>query len=130
MNQAGNGRMAVFTTRIGHFPGRGGRFLDAGNHLAPNRAVLICGIDQIEKIGRDGQSQLCVGELGSGVFLGRQGWHEALELGQGSDPVLQLPLPIIPVPVRNVGPKAFIGRVKFFEFAYYVRVGSSFALIH
>ena len=97
MHQARHRRMRVFAARVAHFPGGGERFLQARHHLAANRAILVRRINQIEKIGRDAQRQLVVGQLRAGQFLGRQRGQQRLQLFHRGDPVFHLPAPVVPV---------------------------------
>jgi len=87
--------------------------LDPGNDLPPNRAQFVRGINQVEEVRRDGQRQLVVGKCRPGVLLGAQAGHQPLQLLHRRDPVLQLPVPVIPVRVGNVPPIATPCRPKF-----------------
>ena len=73
MHQAGHRRMGVLAARVAHLPGGGVGFLDARDHLAADRAVLVGGIDQVEEVGGDGQGELVIGQRGAGRFLRREG---------------------------------------------------------
>jgi hypothetical protein len=49
--------------------------------------MFIRGIDQVEKIRRDGQGEFVIGEFGAGVFLGRQRRQQPLQLVERGDPI-------------------------------------------
>ena len=73
------------------------------------------GVDQVEKVGRNAQGQLFIGQEGSGVFLRRQRWQQPLQLFQRSDAVFELPPPIVPIRFADIGPETPSGRMEFFE---------------
>jgi hypothetical protein len=83
--------------------------------MAADGAILVGGIDQIEKVRRDRERQTAVREPGAGVFLRRERRHQALELFQRRDAVLELPNPAIPVLVWHIAPKAPTGGMKLLE---------------
>src|SRR4051794_10216084 len=56
MHQAGHRRVAILTARIAHLPGSGVSLLDSRDNLPSDWAILICGMDQVEKVRGDGQS--------------------------------------------------------------------------
>ena len=97
--------MRILAARVAHFPGGRVGFLDARNDLPPDRAVLVRRIDQVEEIRRDGQGQLVVGEARARPLLRREGRHQPLQLLQRGDPVLELPVPVVPVGIRNISSK-------------------------
>ncbi len=115
MHQAGHGRMRILAARVAHFPGRRVRFLDARDDLPANRAILVRRINQVEEIGRDGQRELVVGQFRAGIFLRRQRRHQPLQLFEGRDSMLELPVPVVPIRVGNVAPKSPAGGVKLLE---------------
>ena len=106
------------------------RLFDSGNDLPPDRAIFIRRVNEVEEEGRNAQCEPGVGQLRAGVFLRRERRHEPLQLAQSGNAVAELPLPTVPVFVRNVAPKCFAGRVKSFESITWVRVRSVFALCH
>ena len=69
MHEAGHGRMRIFAARVAHFPRRGVRFLDARNDLPADRAIFIRRINQVEKIRRDGERELVVGQFRAGQSM-------------------------------------------------------------
>ena len=115
MHQSGHRRMRIFAARIAHFPRRGVRFLDARDDLPADRAILIRRVNQVEEIRRDGQRQLVVGQLRAGEFLRRQRRHQPLKLLDRGDAVLELPVPVVPVGIGNVGPKTPPRRAELLE---------------
>jgi hypothetical protein len=70
MNQTWHGSMSFLATGIGHFPRSGMSFLDSGDDLATNWAGRIITIDQVEKVGRNGDGQPMVSQESPGSFLG------------------------------------------------------------
>ena len=115
MHEARHGRMGIFAARIAHFPPGGVGFLDARNHLTTDGAMLIRGINQVEEIRRDGESELVIRQLGPGVFLRGERRHQAHQLFQRGDPVLELPAPVVPVGVGHVGPETASRRDELLE---------------
>src|SRR5689334_1873392 len=69
MHQPWHRRMLILATRIAHFPWSRVRFLDPRNDLPPDRAILIRGIDQVEKVRRDRQRQPVISQGCAGIFL-------------------------------------------------------------
>ncbi len=130
MHQARHGGVAVLAARIAHFPRSRPGFFDARDDLAANRAIFIGRINEIEEEGCDGQRQLGIGQLSAGIFLRGEGRHQAMELFQAGDAVFQLPLPTVPLPVRNVAPKPASGRMEFLQFVQLRCFGSASALHH
>ena len=98
----------IFAARIGHVGGRIGHLLDARNDLAPDRAIGIERIDQVEEVGRDAHGQLGVGQEHPGMFLARE-LDLALELRERFHAVAHLPLPVVPLFRRGFGPVALSG---------------------
>ena len=125
MDKAGHGRMGIFAARIAHFPDGGVGFLDARNDLAADGAVLIRRINQVEEIRRDGEGELVIRQFGPGVFLRREGRHQAHQLFQRGDPVLELPAPVVPVGVGHVGPETAARRGELLEGVKPGRAGGS-----
>ena len=115
MDEPGHRRVRVFAAGVGHFPRRGVRLLQAGNHLPADGTVLVLGVNEVEEVRRDGHRQLGAAEDGSGAFRGREGGEELLELLDGRDAMLELPLPVVPLRVGDVRPRAAPGGVELFE---------------
>jgi hypothetical protein len=107
--------MSIFAARVFHFPWGEVGFFDSGNDLAANRAIFIGRVDEIEEVRRDGHGQLGIGEDGSSSFLGGEGRKKFFELLDGGYPVLELPLPVVPLVIGNMGPKATSGGFEFLE---------------
>ena len=111
VHQPRHRHVVVLAARVGHVLGRVSHFLNTGNNLAADGAVRIEGVDQIEEVGRDAHRQFGVGEKDAGVFLLNE-LDLALELIQRLDAVAHLPLPVIPLLGRGVGPVSLAGRSK------------------
>ena len=126
MHQAGHGRVRVLAARIAHLPGRGVRLFDAWNDLAADGAILVRRIDEVEKIRRDGEGQLGVGEPGTGFFFGREGGEEFPQLFQRGDAVLELPAVVVPVRVGDVAPEAAPSGVELFQLSELLEVSTVF----
>ena len=90
-------------------------FFDPRDDLAADRTVFVRGIDQVEKVRRDGERELVIREFRAGIFLGRQRRHQPMQLLERGNAVLELPVPVVPVRIRNVAPEAPAGGMKFFE---------------
>src|SRR5690348_12735041 len=115
MNQARNWRMGILAARIGHFPGSGVGFFDARNDLPANGTIFISRIDQVEKVWRDSERELVVGQSCAGKLLWCESRHEALKLLDGGDPMLKLPAPVVPIRIGNTAPKTAAGGTELFE---------------
>ncbi len=115
MDETGDGRMGIFTAGVGHFPGGGIGFFDAGDDLPADGAIFVRRVNEVEEVGGDGQREFGVGQERAGAFLGGERGHEALELLDRGDAVLELPAPVIPILVGNVAPEAAAGGTKLFE---------------
>ena len=90
-------------------------FLDARDDLPADGAMFIRRINEVEKIGRDGERELVVGEFRAGVLFRCERGHQTLQLFQRRDAVLELPVPVVPVGIGNVVPEAAPGRMELFE---------------
>ena len=115
MHEAGHGRMRILAARVAHLPRRGVGFLDVRNDLQADRAMFVRRINQVEKIRRDGQRELVVGQFCAGEFLRRERGHQSLQLLRRGDAVFELPAPVVPVGIGNVVPEAAAGGVKFLQ---------------
>ena len=115
VHQARHRRMRVLAARVAHLPRRDVRFLDARDDLPANRAVLVGRVNEVEEVGRDGQRQLVIGQRRAGDFLRRQRRHQPLELLDGGNAVLELPVPVVPVRIRHIGPKTPPRRAELLE---------------
>ena len=97
--------VAVFAARISHLARRNPCLFQPGNHLAADGAVRVLPVDQVKKVGCDAQGQFAAGENRPGAFLRRQ-LQQRFELSQRGNPVLQLPLPVVPLGGVHIGPAA------------------------
>ena len=77
--------------------------LDARDDLAADRTIRIIPLDQVEKMRRDRERQLCSGKQDAAAFFVRK-LKVLFELGERGHPVFQLPFPIIPEFGRHLGP--------------------------
>lgn len=117
MHQARHRRVRVFAARIGHFPRCRVGLLQPRDDLPTDGTMFIRRIDQVEKIGRDGERQLVIGQLRAGVFLRRQRGHQPRQLFEPGDAVLKLPVPVVPIRVGNIVPETTAGGDKALESA-------------
>src|SRR5262249_5306365 len=115
VHQPGHRRVRVLAARISHFPRRSVSLFDARYHLPADRAILVRGVDEIEKVWSNRERQSVIGERGAGVFLGRKGRHQALKLLHAGNSMLQLPTPVVPLRLRNVAPETTARGSKLFE---------------
>ena len=75
------------------------------NNLSTDWAIRILPLDQVEVMRSDGQSQLVAGKDDPGTLFGRK--HQMLlESFNAGDPILELPLPVIPLLWGHIGPVA------------------------
>ena len=105
MHQSRYRHMGIFATRVGHVVRRSPGFLDPRDDLAPDRAIRVIALDQVEKVRSDGQSELCPGKQHAGPLLIRQ-LEMLLKLSQRGNPVFELPFPVVPEFRRDRGPIA------------------------
>ena len=82
---------------------------------AADGAVFVRRVNQVKEVGRDGQRQLMVGQLRAGDFLRRERRHQPLELLDSHNPVLELPVPVVPVLIQHIGPKTPPRRAELLE---------------
>ena len=102
VNESGDRHVGVFTTRIRHLRGIGVGFLDAWDNLTADGAVRIGRVDEIEKMRGDCGGEFRPGQEDAGPFFLAEG-QVLLDVSEGGDAVLQLPLGRIPVFRRDVG---------------------------
>src|SRR6266705_6703443 len=87
--------MRIFAARIGHIVRRSPCLLDSRNYLTPNRIVRIVARDQIKKMRSDREREFVAREQHSAaLFLAKI--EMLFELSERSDPVFELPFPIVP----------------------------------
>ena len=95
-------RVAFLVERIPGQLARIEQLLDGGNRLHAKRIVGVIEVDQAEVVRRDG----CAVQL-EDVREPRVGhvveFEEAGQILQGGDAVFLLPLPVVPLLVRNIG---------------------------
>ena len=103
VHQAGDGHMAILSTRIGHLPRRRVSLLHAWDHLPANGAIGIIRLDEIEEVRCDGKRELASCEQGPCPLRGSHG-DEVLEFPKRGNAVLQLPFPVVPFLCGNVRP--------------------------
>ena len=96
-------RVAVLGERVLHH--RRERLLLAPerDHLAPDRVGRVLRIDQADEVGRDVDAEL-VGCAQPGSLLVGQ-LEDPLDLLEVVDPVAELPAPVVPLLVGDVGPQ-------------------------
>ena len=77
--------------------------------------MFVRRINQVEEIRGDGKRKLGVGQFRPGEFLRRERGHQPLELLGAGDAVFELPVPVVPVGISDVVPKAAPGGMEFFQ---------------
>src|SRR5439155_21669595 len=92
--------MRIFAARIGHVVRRSPCLLDSRNYLTPNRIVRIVARDQIKKMRSDREREFVAREQNATAFLLAK-IEMFFELSERSDPVFELPFPIVPEFRRN-----------------------------
>src|SRR5439155_8183847 len=105
--------MRIFAARIGHVVRRTPCLLDSRNYLTPNRIVRIVARDQIKKMRSDREREFVAREQNATAFLLAK-IEMFFELNERSDPVFELPFPIVPEFRRNVIPAAWRVRDELF----------------
>ena len=105
VDEAGHGGVFVLAERVEHLARGNHHLVTARDELLAQRAIGVPAVDEVEKIRRDRERKLLVGEEATG-FLGRRECHMPLELLHRRDAVLQLPSPVAPIGFRHVLPKA------------------------
>lgn len=101
MNKSRDRHVGILSTGIGHFRRISQGFFDPRDDLAPDGAIRIRGVDEIEKVGRNGRGQLGSREENPGALFFGEG-QVFLNVGEGGDAVLELPLGGVPVFSRYV----------------------------
>src|ERR1035438_2920209 len=77
--------------------------------------MLIHRVNEIEKIRRDGEREFVVRQFRAGEFLRRERGHQALQLLRRGDAMFKLPMPVVPIGIGNIAPKAAAGGVEFLQ---------------
>lgn len=111
MHKPWNRHVRVFPARVAHLDRRTDGFFDSRNYLAPDWAIRIKGIDEVKKVRCDAKSELITRKQYTGPFFSGQR-DLIFELFESSDPIFELPLPIVPRVRWNIGPKALAKRNK------------------
>src|ERR1700742_3272600 len=106
MNQSGDRHMGVFAARVCHFQRRPVGFFHPRNDLAPNWAVWIFRINEIEKVGRNCQRELVSREDYPSALFGRK-CNLLFKLLKVGDPVFKLPFPVVPELGNDVWPETW-----------------------
>src|SRR6266446_3842984 len=103
VNQPWYGHIAVLAARVGHFERRRNRFLDSRDHLPPNGAIWVRGIDEIEEMRSYRESKFVPREEHAGpLFVGEIDF--AGQLVESCDPIFELPFPVVPETRIDLGP--------------------------
>src|SRR5260370_8830228 len=96
MHQSWDRHMRIFAARIGHVVRGRPSLFDTRNYLTPDRIVrILLPRDQVEKMRSHREGEFVGGKKAAAAFLLAK--LEILrELSERSDPVLELPFPIVP----------------------------------
>ena len=86
------------------------QLLGGGDGLQPDGIVRIAGLNQGQVVGGDGHAQGAQAGLDAFLFLGSQ-LNVLLQILQGLDAVLDLPVPVVPLLVGDVGEQDFTARL-------------------
>ncbi len=105
MDQTRHRHMRVFAAWVSHVVLRCPRFFDPWNDLTPDWIVRIVPRDEVEKVRRDGESELVPGKQNPAAFLFAQ-IEMLLELSERSNSIFELPFPILPEFRCDPGPTA------------------------
>ena len=101
VDQARHGAIAVFAQRIVGFAEAAVELGGRGDHGSPQGLALIVARDQAHVVGRDADRQHRALREGRPLFF-RQHQH-LFQLGQGSQAISGLPVPIVPIAIGNRG---------------------------
>ena len=101
VHESRHGHVRILTAGVEHFLGIIEGFLDPRNHLTPDRTIRVGGMHEIEEMRGDREGELVPGKEDAGAFFFAE--HKVfLELRERSDPVAELPCPVVPVLRGNV----------------------------
>src|SRR5260370_3364684 len=96
MHQSWDRHMRIFAARIGHVVRGRPSLFDTRNYLTPDRIVrILLPRDQVEKMRSHREGEFVAGKKDAAAFLLAK-VDILLELSERSDPVLELPFPIVP----------------------------------
>src|SRR6266704_6029273 len=105
--------MRIFATRIGHVVRRCPCFFNPRNNLTPDRIVRIIARDQIKKMRSDREREFVAREQHSAALLLAK-IEMLFELSERSDPVFELPFPVVPELRANITPRTWRMRDELF----------------
>ena len=103
MDETGHGRVAVLGQRVLHHRGEGLLLASERDHLATDRVVGVLRVDQADEVGRDVDPELVRGAQTGSLLIGEL--EDLLDLLEVVDPVAELPAPVVPLLVGDVGPQ-------------------------
>jgi|GEM_PF-4667049 len=94
--------MGIFSAGVFHIFRSHVSLLNAGDHLASDRAAGVRGVDEIEKMGRHRSGELGSCEKDAGTFFLGEG-EVLFDVFQSLNTVLELPFGRVPVLRGNIG---------------------------
>ena len=110
MGQAGRGGVLILVQGVQQVGVGLMQLLGGGDGLQPDGIVGIAGLNQGQVVGGDGHAQGAQAGLDAFLFLGSQ-LNVLLQILQGLDAVLDLPVPVVPLLVGDVGEQDFTARL-------------------
>ncbi len=102
MDEARDRRVAVLGERVLHHRGERLLLTAERDDLAPDRVVGVLRVDQADEVGRDVDPELVRGAEAVALLVGQL--QDLLDLLEVVDPVAELPAPVVPLLVGDVGP--------------------------
>ena len=110
VGQAGSGGVLILVQGVQQVGVGLMQLLGGGDGLQPDGIVRIAGLNQGQVVGGDGHAQGAQAGLDAFLFLGSQ-LNVLLQILQGLDAVLDLPVPVVPLLVGDVGEQDFTARL-------------------
>ena len=102
MDEPGHRRVAVLGERVLHHRREGLLLAAEGDDLAADRVVRVVRVDQADEVGRDVDPELVRRRQAVALLVGQV--EDRLDLLEVVDAVGELPAPVVPLLVGDVGP--------------------------
>src|SRR5437868_9230438 len=127
MHQTPHRHVRILATRVSHVVRRLPSLLDPWNDLAPDWIVRIIARDEIEKMRGDREGEFVAGKQNPAAFLFAK-IDLLIELSERSNPIFELPFPVVPEFRRDFGPIARRVRNERLSIALFCRKSDHFEL--
>ena len=103
VDQARDGRVPVLGEAVLHHPREAAQLAPQRDDLAADRVVRVVGIHEAGEVGRDVDPELVGRGQALALLVGEL--EDLLEVSEIVDAVAELPLPVVPLLGRHVGPQ-------------------------